>query len=87
MLICGGGQKRIRIEKLAVSGRSKASKEIIESLSLFGDCTLEEASVIDFLQRKGTGGLLVENLDPFSLWQKHPNHHRVPLLGRVSSKR
>jgi hypothetical protein len=87
MLVCGCGQKRIRIEEFAVARRPKTSKEIIEGLSLFGDCALEEASVIDFLQRKSTGGLLVENLDPFRLWQERPNHHRVPLLGRVSAKR
>jgi len=87
VLVASSGQKRIRIEELAVSGRSKASKEIIESLSLFGDCALEEASVIDFLQRKGAGGLLVENLHPFNLWEERPNNHRIPLIGRVNPKR
>jgi len=87
VLVASGGQKRIRIEKLAVAGRSKASKEIIESLSHFGDCPLEEASVIDFLQREGAGGLLVENLHPFNLREERPNNHRIPLVGRVNPKR
>ena len=73
--------------KLAVAGRSKASKEIIESLSHFGDCALEEASVIDFLQREGAGGLLVENLHPFNLREERPNNQSIPLIGRVNPKR
>ena len=84
VLVASSGQKRIRIEKLTVAGRSKASKEIIESLSHFGDCALEEASVIDFLQREGSGGLLVENLHPFNLWEERPNNHRIPFFGRVN---